>query len=1400
MLKKRNETRLERNLSGAGSCIDDRLRFPAFVSALVAGWLILASVTLPIAAQGTDTQNAPAAGPLRVWSADERELILDLLMPPYRATSVTGPDARPYVKLDVPGFASTGLPGQPELPTYSVLVAIPPDARWVLETEVLAETSAVLRAPIWPAPAYVAGDAGTPEALTAGAGWRPAVEPQFARDEAAYAASTFTPDAFVHMAEAGYVRDVRVAHLTVSPLLYRAATQELRVLQHARIRVRFVGESASSAAASSLADPGGFVGLVKQSVINPDQVAGWRAMPSAPTFAASLASTPWQDQARYRITLQDAGLYRLTYADMAAAGAPLAEIDPRQLRIFHGAEELAIEVVGEADGRFNPSDEVRFYAARVESIYTATNTYWLTWGDKAGRRMTQRSVAPQGATPAIAFPETTLFEENRIYRSNLPLPSGVDRWFWGQMYVIGAARMPTITVPFTLTQVQPTGQAVLSAEVWGASSDVTVMPDHRLLFYVNGVQVGAVTWDGITAVQPRLSFDQALLQEGANTLALYTPGDTGARDSFGRFWESNWLNWLTVTYQKSYHAASDRLDFTSPATASEFLIEGWTGPNVLLYDVSDPLAPTRLVNAQPSGAAGNTNLRFADTAPAGTRYHALTPAQVAAPIAIAEAPSVDLRHPTEGADYLLIAHSDFISGVAPLAQLRRDQGLRVRVVDVQDVYDTFSGGLLDPEAIRDFIEYAYFNWPGSPPAYVLLAGDGTYDFMNYEGYGAKTLIPPYLANADPILGETAADNRFVAVVGEDLMPDLHLGRLPVNTQTELTAMVNKIVAYELNPVAGPWRARSVFVADNPDQAGPFGAFSDSAAAALSPEMQVTKIYLGTTGFPTNQALLAQQATLQAFNQGAVFFNYVGHSSISSWAAEQLFGVNSLSQVRNGSYYPIMLPMTCLEGSYQNPRFAGVSESVVRMSNGGAVASWAPTGLGVATGHDYLHSAFYEAIFADGVWVLGQATTAAKLNLFVNARFPSGAPRFHDLLDTYVLLGDPATRAALPAADLALAASGPAVASGPGDTVAFTMHYQNAGGVRVRDVTVTADLPPALTGLAWQSDDPAVTLQPGPGLAWRRAEMAPGAAGIITITAQIPAASAPAALPLLATFHVASPWAEPDTVNNAVGPLAIDLLPADLLLVQVTDQVGSIAPGEWLTFTLNYANLGPAAASNVVLELPLLAELDDFRFTQSGTLATLRPGASYAWDLGTLSFGSKGRVTLSGRVPRTLTADELVWSISGRIGADWLEADPSNNIAPPEIIRVDVGDPFEPDNTRETARRIAVPVFAQHYSYDPVGDQDWVVFRAQAGTRHLIRTVGLAGDEDTVLFLWDAAGQLLAKNDDGRPGTQLSEIIWTATAAQDCYVMVTSSSPIGGFTYGLEIVLFPPAVYLPQITR
>jgi hypothetical protein len=96
-------------------------------------------------------------------------------------------------------------------------------------------------------------------------------------------------------------------------------------------------------------------------------------------------------------------------------------------------------------------------------------------------------------------------------------------------------------------------------------------------------------------------------------------------------------------------------------------------------------------------------------------------------------------------------------------------------------------------------------------------------------------------------------------------------------------------------------------------------------------------------------------------------------------------------------------MTCLTGSFHNPTLATLDETLLRQSNGGSIAVWGAAGLGVATGHTKLAEGFLESVYLDGRPDLGLATQSGKLRLAASQPFAL------DLLDTFNLLGDPATQ-------------------------------------------------------------------------------------------------------------------------------------------------------------------------------------------------------------------------------------------------------------------------------------------------------------------------------------------------------------------------------------------------------
>ncbi len=226
-----------------------------------------------------------------------------------------------------------------------------------------------------------------------------------------------------------------------------------------------------------------------------------------------------------------------------------------------------------------------------------------------------------------------------------------------------------------------------------------------------------------------------------------------------------------------------------------------------------------------------------EVTPSGAGYAALFEDEVTGPVsywasgnqrlpdvqAIEQDTASDLQSSANGADH----HADHASGLlgpgGHLSDFRASQGLRAMRVDVQDVYDEFGYGIVGIDAIHDFLAYAYGHWQAPAPSYVVLMGDGHYDPKDYYGYGRINYVPAYLAPVDPWMGETAADNRYVSLVGDDALPDMMLGRISVNSSAEAAVEVNKIIAYEESPEPGNWNEQVLAVADNADGAGDFAA-------------------------------------------------------------------------------------------------------------------------------------------------------------------------------------------------------------------------------------------------------------------------------------------------------------------------------------------------------------------------------------------------------------------------------------------------------------------------------------------------------------------------------------------------------------------------------------------------
>jgi hypothetical protein len=274
---------------------------------------------------------------------------------------------------------------------------------------------------------------------------------------------------------------------------------------------------------------------------------------------------------------------------------------------------------------------------------------------------------------------------------------------------------------------------------------------------------------------------------------------------------------------------------------------------------------------------------------------------------------------------------------------------------------------------------------------VLLVGDASVDPTNHTGMQVEDSVPTKLVAATYL--ETASDDWFVDQDG-DLVPDIPIGRLPVRTEEEATAVVAKLTGYAQTQQTNT----ALFVADLQAENDLFN-FADASAAAeaLLPQTITTQeFYRGT--LPDTEL---KASFLTAMNQGPFLVNYVGHGSVEVWRGD-LFTTTDAQGLTNGLTLPIVVAMTCLNGLFQDIYSESIAEALIRNQQGGAIAVWASSGLTEPYGQSLMHREFITSLFAATPLRLGDAILPAK-----------SAMTDPDIRKTWVLIGDPSMRITLP---------------------------------------------------------------------------------------------------------------------------------------------------------------------------------------------------------------------------------------------------------------------------------------------------------------------------------------------------------------------------------------------------
>ncbi len=1024
-----------------------------FIGFLSAGLLVFLAVQV-------HTGSAARAEPgVHIVRSDEQGLVLDVYAPFY-AIEMQTPAAINYQQLTVTGFEATTEPGKPQLPQWTALLGVPAEAR--VEIHILSDESELLAGKFnlspSPSPAPLTDDlrSGTTR-----------VQP----DARVYASDGLYPVRVAEVTEDAWLREQRVVRVVVSPFQYNPVTGELVWHRHLQIEVHFDRSSNSSIARLAPSDrPDPFEPVYRQSLLNYEVARAWRGRNSLensnPVSRMSAAATP-----QYKIVVDHDGLYQITYAALQAAGVQVDTLDPNTFHMTSQGQDVAIDVAAQTPGHFSPGDAITFYgqkfygdylasqyyteslfyypyyptgwiphfnAAQLEK-YTDDNVYWLTFGGTPGPRMATIDGTPDtsGTVPKPSVYTTTVHTEESHFWYLISFTSE-DSWYWDRLQT----SLPT-TRTYTTT-LSAVASVPFSATVRGdvVSRQLTT---YHTRFSLNTMSTALedTTW-GNLAIPVRHHFetqvDQSNLLEGTNSLYF---GD------FPTSYNDVYFDWFEIQYLRRFQADGDQVLFSGTEVGPrQYAIGNFMTNTLTIYAVTNPFTPQHVLSSSITSASGLFTTTFQIGSMVPVTYFVAGADTIQSPKSISSYVPPDLYSTSNGADYLIITHHDFITASQTLADYRASQGWRVKVIDVDDLYNEFNFGIYHPIAIKNFLHYAYDNW-NPAPAYVVLVGDGNWNFKNFNNsmpypgsYGPPQPIymPPNLSWVDPWQGEVDSANLLVAFTPPSHIPSMFIGRLLVDSPDQLNTIIGKIEAYEQ---AGPqpYQRNVLFAADNPDSAGDFVASSDGIISRdIPPNLTVNRAYLPNFYLspyhctPSLSCPAANYAITTTLNTtGALFLNYTGHGAQVRWAAESMLSITDIPTLSNTGQLPIVLSLTCLDGYWPYPNQPSFMQEMVRASNGGAVAAFSPTGLGLTDGHDTLADGFYTAVFSGGIQHLGPATLAAKINLF-----KGGASL--DLIDTFTIFGDPALR--LPTYAIGLSPVSASQVSVPGATAVYMLQVTN----------------------------------------------------------------------------------------------------------------------------------------------------------------------------------------------------------------------------------------------------------------------------------------------------------------------------------------------------------------------
>lgn len=758
------------------------------------------------------------------------------------------------------------------------------------------------------------------------------------------------------------------------------------------------------------------------------------------TFQVSnsvLASGEW-----FRFYVEKSGVFKISKNFLSDLGFNV-NADPRRIKIYGNGgrmlpllnstfypedlSENAIQFIGENDGVFNDNDYILFYAEGVDNwndesqtnsnLFATRSYYYVTVAGDLGKRIQNFSQPSQAATLTI-----TTFDDYQFHEVDLINVVRAGRQWFGEAFNINNVQEFTFDVPNAVTSTPANLNVTVGSNAYNATS-FKVESNGQLVGNINlpAITAGSGTELNIASLPANTAI------ANSNTIKIKLTYDNAGVPSSNAY-----LDQIVLKSKRNLtgYGKQFRFQYNGSSSLSGVAAYQFNSASGIsnVWDITDIYNVTTIDNP-------NQN-NFTFKAPLGdTRnYIAIDYADLYIPLKenSTRVTNQNLKGTifknNQGAfqdlDYLIITPAFLKTQADKLATFHTNYShLNVKTVTLESIYEEFSSGKQDIAAIRNFIKYVYFN--ASAPAkrikYINLFGDASFDYKNRIPNNSN-IVPIYHALNSTTAGEAsyASDDFFgymdpsegnIAYYFGGI--DIAVGRMLVSTAAQAEEMINKVFEYNDLKSYGNWRNNYVAISDDSDRASDATLqFRQNQMADRivleKPFINVKKVLLDSyrqeTSSGGNRYPKAREDIFNAFEKGALVFNYLGHGGEDGLTGERIWEKSDGQTLSNQYKYPLFITITCDFSRFDNPYRPTAGEYTYWNAKGGAISMITTTrsiGQGSA---EYFNDKLSEYLFSYGS---NQYTTIAEALRLAKNSNPSSSS------NVVFYIGDPALMLAIP---------------------------------------------------------------------------------------------------------------------------------------------------------------------------------------------------------------------------------------------------------------------------------------------------------------------------------------------------------------------------------------------------